>query len=99
MTLLVSDVLFIVSSMFMAMAAAGSWSSIFFIGRTLLGVAVGASGPASHAYVSELVLPEYRGQLLTLIELALIAGVFTVYAASGVWGDEQWRSSIEFPVL
>merc|ERR1719247_3867261 len=83
----------------MAMSAPGVWAPLFFVGRVLLGFAVGSSGPASHAYVSELVLPQYRGQLLTLIELALIAGVFTVYATTAIYGDERWRVSIEFPVL
>lgn len=62
-----------------------------------MGIAVGSSGPASHAYISEIVPPRYRGQLLTLTELAVIVGVFTVFGFSAFFGDEGWRTSIEFP--
>lgn len=98
-TLMISDVLFIASSCMMALSGPGAWTPLFFVGRVLAGLAVGASGPASHAYVSELVPPSYRGQLLTLIELALIVGVFTVFLFSAALGDERWRHSIEFPAI
>lgn len=98
-TLITSDVLFIASSLMMAMSGPGAWSTMFFVGRFLMGIAVGASGPASHAYISELVPPRYRGQLLTLTELAVIVGVFTVYGCSAALGDDRWRTSMEFPAV
>lgn len=98
-TLMASDVLFIVSSLMMALSGPGAWSSMFFVGRALAGVAVGVSGPASHSYIAEIVPSRFRGQLLTLIELALIAGVFAVFGFSAALGDEGWRTSLEFPAL
>jgi len=98
-TLMVSDVLFIVSSLLMGMSGTGAFQLPFFVGRVLAGIAVGASGPASHAYISELVPPRYRGQMLTLIELATIAGVCMVFAFASLLGDEKWRRSIAFPMV
>lgn len=98
-TILVTDVMFIVSSLIMAMSGPGAWASLFFIGRILQGLAIGASGPASHAYISEVAPAKYRGQLLTLNELALCAGCFVVFAFSGIFGDERWRSIFEFPLI
>jgi len=99
LTLIASDVLFIVSSLMMAMSGPGAWSSLFFIGRGLAGLAVGASGPASHAYISEIVPTRYRGQLLASTELALIVGVFTVFGFAAALGDERWRDAMQFPAV
>jgi len=98
-TIMISDVLFLTSAMMIALSGTGSWTLFFFIGRVLAGVAVGTSGPASHAYICELVPPRCRGQLLTLIELSLIAGVFTVFGSSAYLGDTRWRTAIMFPAI
>lgn len=99
LTLIASNVLFIVSSLMMGMSGAGAWSPLFFIGRGLAGLAVGASGPASHAYISEIVPTRYRGQLLASTELALIVGVFTVFGFAAALGDERWREAMQFPAV
>lgn len=99
LTLIFSDLLFIISSLMMAMSGPESWASIFFVGRVLSGLAVGTSGPASHAYISEIVPPRYRGQILTSLELSQIVGVFTVFGFSALVGDESWRDTIQFPAL
>jgi len=98
-TIMISDVLFIVSSLMIGMSGHGSWAWLFFVGRVLAGIAVGVSGPASHAYICELVSPRSRGQLLTLIELSLIAGVFAVFGSSAFLGDDRWRSAIMFSAM
>eukprot|EP00427_Karlodinium_veneficum_P020277 CAMPEP_0169127826 /NCGR_PEP_ID=MMETSP1015-20121227/36226_1 /TAXON_ID=342587 /ORGANISM="Karlodinium micrum, Strain CCMP2283" /LENGTH=593 /DNA_ID=CAMNT_0009191657 /DNA_START=38 /DNA_END=1816 /DNA_ORIENTATION=- len=98
-TLMSTDILFIVSSLVTTLSAPGSWTMLFFIGRVLLGVAVGASGPASHVFISELAPPNYRGQVLALSELVLCVGCFVVFGFSGFLGDSQWRIAVQFPIL
>lgn len=75
--------LLIVSALFFLVSAWGSGvagsSMEFVIYRVLGGLAIGAASVMAPAYISEIASPAYRGRLITIQQVAIIAGLFFAF--------------------
>lgn len=75
-TLLVSAVLFAVSSVFCAIA--GDFTLLVF-SRIIGGIGIGIVSIVSPMYIAELSVPQYRGRLVSLYQLAITVGFLGAY--------------------
>lgn len=75
--------------------------AILLLGRVLVGLAVGASGPCVSMYLSEIAEPHIRGKLVTVNELMLCIGCFsTVLVNQGfVSWTHGWRYMVALTAL
>lgn len=90
MTLLIGGAVFVVGSVWCALA-----DSIVMLGaaRTLLGVAVGGVSIVSPMYIAEMVPPAVRGRLVSLNTLMIVVGQLTAYlvnSALATTGSWEW---------
>jgi len=91
-TLLVSTLVFIFGA---ALQAAAPTMATMFVGRVFSGYGIGALSMVSPVYISELAPNHVRGQLSTLWQLAITAGILIAAAANiglAKW-DQGWRIS------
>lgn len=92
--LIVSAVLFLVGSLFSAVAT--GFSSMV-AARIVLGLAVGAASALTPAYLAELAPKERRGSLSTLFQLMITFGILLAYAVNlgflghDIGGIKDWR--------
>lgn len=92
-TLLVTDLLFGIGAV--AMAIAGPRSAwLFYTGRALSGVALGAGGTASSAYLAEISPANIRGAVVEANELMVCVGCLSAYVAAASFGDALWRCTV-----
>jgi SP family xylose:H+ symportor-like MFS transporter len=77
--LMVSAILFFISAMGTALPES---LSIFIFFRILGGIGVGMASMSSPMYIAELSPAKYRGALVSLNQLAIIAGMLIVYFAN-----------------
>lgn len=91
--LLVSDVLFALGGACMSYAT-HDLQSLFFIGRSLVGLALGLGGAASSAYLAEIAPSAWRGRFLEANELCVCTGCLLAYLIAFGLGDARWRLSI-----
>jgi SP family xylose:H+ symportor-like MFS transporter len=82
--LMVSAILFFISALGTAFPET---LSIFIFFRILGGVGVGMASMASPMYIAELSPAKYRGALVSLNQLAIIAGMLIVYFANYLIAD------------
>ena len=91
--LLASDVLFAGGGAAMAFATPRhAW--LFYIGRVMVGVALGVGGAASSAFLAEIAPAAWRGRFLELNEFCVCLGCLGAYAIACALGDELWRLTI-----
>jgi MFS transporter, SP family, arabinose:H+ symporter len=90
-TLMISALLFIASAIGSALSTN---IYIFVLFRLLGGVAVGIASMLSPMYIAEISPSKYRGQLVSLNQLAIVTGIliafFSNYLLSGL-GENNWR--------
>lgn len=94
LALSLTDGCFVVAAVAMANAWPGWGVFLFFGGRVLAGLALGAAGVISTAYLAELSPPSVRGMLLNLNELGVCFGCLTGYLVPLALGDELWRWTV-----
>ena len=91
-TLAVGSCLFCVGSLVLA---SSSTFSMLMLGRTLLGLGVGAGLSIDPLYISEISPQQYRGFLVSWSELAInlgiIGGFLSSYGLSGMDANVSWR--------
>ena len=92
--LIATDIGFAFGSAAMAAARTGARASLFFFGRAIAGLALGAAGAASSAFLAEISPPPLRGTLVTLNEVMLCLGCLVAYVVAIALGDEAWRVSV-----
>lgn len=91
-TLFVSTLVFIFGA---ALQTASPTMTVMFVGRVFSGYGIGALSMVSPVYIAELAPEHARGQLATLWQLAITAGILIAAAANlglAQW-DEGWRLS------
>ena len=93
--LVVSDLAFMLGSASMA-ASTVSTLALFFIGRGVVGIAIGAAGAVSSTYLAEIAPARMRGTLVTVNEVLLCAGCLLAYVVTTCVGDAQWRWCVSF---
>jgi MFS family permease len=91
--LALTDVLFVVGAVGLA-AAEPSLVSLFFIGRVLCGLALGAAGAVASVYLAEISPPHERGLVITLNEVAVCVGCLSAYLSSLALADSRWRWTV-----
>jgi SP family galactose:H+ symporter-like MFS transporter len=79
--------LFIVAPIGSAWAAS---VTAMLVWRTALGLAVGSATMATPLYVSETAPAHLRGALVSIIQLAITAGIFLSYVAGTAWTPSGW---------
>jgi len=89
--LIVCAVLFAISGI-----GAGTSSSliVFIIFRLIGGLGVGAAAMVSPMYIAEIAPTAWRGRLVALYQLAIVAGILFAYLANYLLaniGDSNWR--------
>jgi SP family arabinose:H+ symporter-like MFS transporter len=89
--LIVCAVLFAISGI-----GAGTSSSliVFIIFRLIGGLGVGAAAMVSPMYIAEIAPTAWRGRLVALYQLAIVAGILLAYLANYLLaniGDSNWR--------
>ncbi|MFT3704459.1 MAG: sugar porter family MFS transporter [Agriterribacter sp.] len=91
-TLIIISVLFLVSSVFTALAT--SWP-LFLLFRFIGGVGVGASSVTAPIYISEISSAKNRGRLVALFQFNVVLGILVSYLSNyliGIaGGDHSWR--------
>lgn len=91
-TLLIIAVLFLVSSVFTAMAT--NWP-VFLFFRFMGGLGVGASSVTAPIYISEISSAKNRGRLVALFQFNIVSGILLSYLSNYIigvsGGDHSWR--------
>ncbi len=88
--ILISSLLFILSSIGLAWSPSVSW---LIIGRFVVGVAIGISSATAPLYISELAPRSFRGALVTLNQLFITIGILVAYIAGLFLAQSQgWRT-------
>eukprot|EP00316_Scyphosphaera_apsteinii_P004474 CAMPEP_0119308094 /NCGR_PEP_ID=MMETSP1333-20130426/8402_1 /TAXON_ID=418940 /ORGANISM="Scyphosphaera apsteinii, Strain RCC1455" /LENGTH=482 /DNA_ID=CAMNT_0007311789 /DNA_START=135 /DNA_END=1583 /DNA_ORIENTATION=+ len=93
-----SDMIFIVGGLAMALSEPGT-ITLFFAGRVLVGIALGASFGVSSAYIAEIAPLNMRGALITANEVSVCGGCLASYIVTFALGDAWWRYSLCCSVL
>nr|CCA15734.1 Major Facilitator Superfamily (MFS) putative [Albugo laibachii Nc14] len=96
--IIVTAILFLIGSAVMTFAAT------FFqllVGRFIVGLAVGSSGPCVSVYISEIARPNQRGALVTVNEVMLCIGCLASLVTSHLLQDSQegWRKMLGATLL
>lgn len=78
----------------MGSAGMGPRAYLFFFGRVLSGIAVGASGGITSTYIAEISPLKQRGSLVQVNEVMLCAGCLTAFFVAAILGDAQWRITV-----
>ncbi|KLJ13874.1 hypothetical protein EMPG_11218 [Blastomyces silverae] len=88
--ILIADVLFIVGALWQA-ASSSVWSMI--VGRSLIGLGVGAASLITPLYISELSPPDIRGRLVTILSLFVTGGQVVAYTTGWLLSTSHagWR--------
>ncbi len=91
-TLVVIAILFLVSSVFTALAT--NWF-LFLLFRFMGGLGVGASSVTAPVYISEISSAHNRGRLVALFQFNVVTGILVSYLSNyliGIsLGDQSWR--------
>ncbi|MBN2478657.1 MAG: sugar porter family MFS transporter [Parachlamydiales bacterium] len=73
---------------------------ILFIGRIIVGLAIGIVSMAAPLYIAEMSDPKHRGALVSLNQLAITIGILLAYAVDYYFADvNEWRSMFAFGLL
>ncbi|EER43455.1 MFS myo-inositol transporter [Histoplasma capsulatum var. duboisii H88] len=88
--ILIADALFIVGALWQA-ASSTVWSMI--LGRSLVGLGVGAASLVTPLYISELSPPDIRGRLVTILSLFVTGGQVVAYTIGWLFSTTHagWR--------
>lgn len=91
-TLIIIAVLFIISSLFTAIAT--NWY-VFLLFRFIGGLGVGASSVTAPIYISEISSAKNRGKLVALFQFNVVLGILISYLSNYLiglsGGDHSWR--------
>ncbi|PGG95785.1 hypothetical protein AJ79_09871 [Helicocarpus griseus UAMH5409] len=88
--ILIADVLFVIGALWQA-ASSSVWSMI--LGRSLIGLGVGAASLVTPLYISELSPPDIRGRLVTILSLFVTGGQVVAYTIGWLFSTTHagWR--------
>lgn len=96
-TLLLAAVIFVVGATALYLAVDFTMSLIF---RAFLGLAVGASSMVAPLYIAETAPRQWRGALISMIQLAITTGILVSYLVAFHFDDYgDWRSMLGFGAL
>ena len=90
--LIIASVFFVVSAWGSGIAAG---SLEFVVHRMLGGMAVGAASVIAPAYIGEVAPAHYRGRLITIQQIAIIAGLFSAFVSNYLLADVAGASTAQ----
>ena len=90
--LIIASVFFVVSAWGSGIAAG---SLEFVVYRMLGGMAVGAASVIAPAYIGEVAPAHYRGRLITIQQIAIIAGLFSAFVSNYLLADVAGASTAQ----
>ncbi|MEP7232963.1 MAG: sugar porter family MFS transporter [Ginsengibacter sp.] len=91
--LILSAILFAVSSLGIAMPMSLNWF-VFF--RLIGGLGIGIASMLAPMYISEIAPAKIRGQLVSINQLGIVSGILLIYFVNATiagWYDEAWNIS------
>ncbi len=91
--LILSAILFAVSSLGIAMPMSLNWF-VFF--RLIGGLGIGIASMLAPMYISEIAPAKIRGQLVSINQLGIVTGILLIYFVNATiagWYDEAWNIS------
>ena len=89
-SLFITSVVFIIGTFIVMMAQT---VTMLFIGRIILGLAVGVVSLAVPLYIAEMSDPSHRGALVSLNQLAITIGILLAYVVDYFYAPSgEWRS-------
>lgn len=91
--LVLSGVMFAVSSMGIAFPLSLTWFVIF---RLIGGIGIGVASMLAPMYIAEIAPAEIRGRLVSVNQLGIVTGILLIYfvnASIAGWHDEAWNIS------
>jgi len=94
-----TNFVFALGSAAMASAGMGPRAYLFFLGRMLSGISVGASGGISTTYIAEISPSKQRGALIQVNEIMICIGCLTAFIVAATIGDAHWRTTVLIPVV
>ncbi|WP_414040480.1 sugar porter family MFS transporter [Acidithiobacillus sp. M4-SHS-6] len=88
--LLATAALFVLGSL---LAALANTVAILFLGRALLGLAIGVASTVTPLYLAEITTPARRGSIVTINQLYISIGIFISYGVDLFFADfaSGWR--------
>jgi len=99
-TLIIISILFLVSSVFTALAT--NWY-VFLLFRFIGGLGVGASSVTAPIYISEISSAKNRGRLVAMFQFNVVLGILVSYLSNYVIGitvgDHSWRLMLGIMVI
>ncbi|MEP7251486.1 MAG: sugar porter family MFS transporter [Ginsengibacter sp.] len=91
--LILSAILFAISSLGIAMPMSLNWF-VFF--RLIGGLGIGIASMLAPMYISEIAPAKIRGQLVSINQLGIVCGILLIYFVNATiagWYDEAWNVS------
>ena len=91
--LVLSGIMFAVSSIGIAIPLSLTWFVIF---RLIGGIGIGVASILAPMYIAEIAPAEIRGRLVSVNQLGIVSGILLIYfvnAAIAGWHDEAWNVS------
>ena len=91
--LILSAILFAISSIGIAVPMSLSWF-VFF--RLIGGLGIGIASMLAPMYISEIAPAKIRGQLVSINQLGIVSGILLIYFVNATiagWHDEAWNIS------
>jgi sugar porter (SP) family MFS transporter len=96
-TLLLTSVLFIFGT-FIAMSADSL--RVLFMGRIIIGFAIGIVSVATPLYIAEMSDPKHRGALVSLNQFGVTIGILLAYIINYAFAiDSDWRAMFGFAII
>jgi sugar porter (SP) family MFS transporter len=96
-TLLLTSVLFIIGT-FIVMSA--DTLRVLFMGRVIIGFAIGIVSVAVPLYIAEMSDPKHRGALVSLNQFGVTIGILLAYIINYAFAiDSDWRAMFGFAII
>ncbi len=96
-TLMITAVFFLIGTVIVTTAHT---LFVLFIGRIIVGLAIGVVSMAAPLYIAEMADPKHRGALVSLNQLAVTLGILLAYGINYVFSDvQEWRSMFGFGLV
>jgi sugar porter (SP) family MFS transporter len=96
-TLILTSILFIIGT-FIAMSADSL--RILFMGRIIIGFAIGIVSVATPLYIAEMSDPKHRGALVSLNQFGVTIGILVAYIINYAFAiDSDWRAMFGFAII
>lgn len=94
MTIFMATIAYLIGALLMAFSVTNSlW--MIYIGRLIIGFAIGVSTLTVTLYLAEIAPASHRGAIVSMNEVAIVTGIFLSFflnwAVSGVGNERAWR--------